>query len=430
MNKKQDIKKIYKNIINNKYFYLAIIFIFILLFNILTPYLYDDFWYMYGLKNDNRIKNLYDIFINLKTMYLEWGGRVLAHFFAYFFLMLPKWIFNIINSLVYTLNIYLIYLIAKGKRKDNYLYLFLIHMLIFVFFPVFGQIFLWLDGSCNYSFTLCIQLFFIYKILNIKDNKYNYILYFILSLFAGMCNENSSLSLIVFLILYSISNREYLKLKITSLIGLIIGYLFMFLAPGNYVRVEDLGGSSIFSGLIDKTILLISLFWPIIIALFILILIYYKKNKKEGTLCFIIYLSSATSFFSTIALPAYSNRSYTMTVIYIFIIIMIMIFTINNKLWKNIILTGITLLFSITLIKTIPEYIDFYKFITNRERLINEAVSNNKKELYIDTYKIGNNCIIPINCGLTDISEERQFGTINYYMSRYYGIDLYRKDNN
>ena len=113
-------------------------------------------------------------------------------------------------------------------------------MLVFILFPTIGQVFLWLDGSCNYSFTLLFQLLFIYLILNI--NKKNYLLYLFISILAGMCNENSSLSLIVFLLLYIINNRDNLKVKIVSLVGLIMGYLFLFLAPGNYVRMETVSG--------------------------------------------------------------------------------------------------------------------------------------------------------------------------------------------
>ena len=133
----------------------------------------DDYQLMFNYTSTKRISSLFDVFSELHHMYFNWGGRVFAHFFAYFFLMFPKWIFNIANSLVYVGNVYLIYLIARGKNKNNYKYLLLIHMIIFLLFPVFGQVFLWLDGSCNYSFTLLVQLFFIYKINSILNIIYN-----------------------------------------------------------------------------------------------------------------------------------------------------------------------------------------------------------------------------------------------------------------
>ena len=207
-----------KKIIKTKWFYFTIIFVFMLFFNSMTNYIQDDYQLLYDSLNGNRINSINSIFSNLKYMYFNWGGRVLAHFFTYLFLMLPKWIFNVVNSVIYILNIYLIYLIAKQNKKDNYLYILLIHMIVFILFPVFGQVFLWLDGSCNYSFTLCIQLLFIYMILNMKNNKLNYIIYPILSLLAGMCNENSSLSLILFLILYIFNFMYFLSFIFAFLI--------------------------------------------------------------------------------------------------------------------------------------------------------------------------------------------------------------------
>ena len=413
-----------KKILNNKWFYFIVIFIFVLVFNFLTPYLLDDYQYMFDYTGTHRNNSIIDIFVNLKVMYFTWGGRMFAHFFAYLFLMFPKWIFNIVNSVVYVLNIYLIYLISKGDRKDNYSYLLLIHMIVFVFFPVFGQVFLWLDGSCNYSFTLLMQLFFIYKILNIKDGKYNYILYFIISLFAGMCNENSSLSLIVFLILYSFINRDNIKLKITSLIGLIIGYLFMFLAPGNYVRMEYEGGTSFFVNLIDKFVYLVSCFWPIIIAFFLLAIVTLFKNKEEGKLSLIIYISSLIAFFSMMASPQLNIRSFTMSAIYIFIIVMILFLNIKKDIIRKCLFIFFSILFLVVLFNTSKDYFEYSNFIQKRYYSISKAKNDGKKEVKIPIYSQSENCRVPVSCELEDIRFDKD-DFPNYFMSKYYRIDIY-----
>ena len=416
-----------KKNINSKYFYFIIIFLFMIIFNFLTSYIQDDYWYMYDYSGNHRIGNIIDIIVSLKNMYFNWGGRVFAHFFAYTFLMLPKWIFNIINSIIYVLNIYLIYLISRGKRKDNYKYLLLIHMIMFIFFPVFGQVFLWLDGSCNYSFTLCIQLFFIYKILNIKS-KNNYFIYILISLLAGMCNENSSLSLIVFLILYMVYDRSNLKLKIASLISLIIGYLFLFLAPGNYKRMEMISGkTSFFYHFFDKVFYLISSFWPIILGILLLVIIFMIKNKKEGKLCLIYYLSSLVAFFSMIASPQLLVRSFTISVIYIFIIFMIFIFNINKDIYKRIIYVILSIFFILVIIPTTKDYLNYFKFMNNRYELIDEAKNRNQKRVILEKYRENGNCRIPVGCDVPDIYDNWDDTTTNYFMSKYYGIKIYGK---
>ena len=98
-----------KKTINNKWFYFIIVFLFMVVFNFLTPYIMDDYQLMYDYTGTKRIGSLFEVFRELYHMYFNWGGRVFAHFFAYTFLMLPKWIFNIVNSIVYVINVYLIY---------------------------------------------------------------------------------------------------------------------------------------------------------------------------------------------------------------------------------------------------------------------------------------------------------------------------------
>ncbi|MBQ9019212.1 MAG: hypothetical protein IJ097_02735 [Bacilli bacterium] len=413
-----------KKIIKTKWFYFTIIFVFMLFFNSMTNYIQDDYQLLYDSLNGNRINSINSIFSNLKYMYFNWGGRVLAHFFTYLFLMLPKWIFNVVNSVIYILNIYLIYLIAKQNKKDNYLYILLIHMIVFILFPVFGQVFLWLDGSCNYSFTLCIQLLFIYMILNMKNNKLNYIIYPILSLLAGMCNENSSLSLILFLILYILYDKSNLKIKIISLLSLITGYLFLFLAPGNYIRLKTVGGSSIFQNLLSKIIYLTTTFWPIILTTLLITVVFYLKNKKESKVFLIIYFSSLISFYSMIASPQLSIRSFTITVIYIMINIIIIVFNMNNKKTKTLAFSIVILFFIFISFKTTIEYVNYYKFMNYRVSNIKKAKINDKKYIKLKIYKQSNNCRIPNSCDLEDISKNSEEYP-NRYMSRYYGIKIY-----
>ena len=401
-----------KKILKNKWFYFIIIFIFMLIFNSLTSYVMDDYQYMYLSDGSRRVSSLIDVYNELKLMYLSWGGRVFAHFFAYTFLMFPKWIFNIVNSLVYVGNIYLIYLIVMNKKR---------------FFPAFGQVFLWLDGSCNYSFTLLFQLLFIYKILNIKNSKIStIILYMIISLFAGMCNENSSLSLIVLLIIYMIVNRKNMKVKVLSLISLICGYLFMFLAPGNYVRLLSRGTHSFFDNFLPKISYLLLNFWPIMIALILFIYVFYKKNKKECKRCLLFIIPCAVSFFSMIASPQLNLRSFTITFIYILLIIMIILINIKNKKGYYCILITTSILFIIVYAITLKDYYNYYSFMKNRVKQIEIAKNSNKSSVELEIFKTSTNCRIPISCELEDLTKDKKDYPYDQ-ISKYYGINIERK---
>ena len=88
---------------------LGSIFIMMLVLNLLTPLLADD--YSYGLSLDNtRLNSILDIINFQINHYLTWGGRTVAHTIAQFFLLFPKWVFSIANTFAYIALIYLIYL--------------------------------------------------------------------------------------------------------------------------------------------------------------------------------------------------------------------------------------------------------------------------------------------------------------------------------
>ena len=151
---------------------LFIIFISMFLLNMFTPLIMDDYNYTYGL--DGRIKNIKDIFKYQYWFYFNWGGRNVAHILAQLFLMNNKLIFNVLNAAIYTLMIYLIYSIIKGKKEGYPIYLILIHFALWFLTPSFGQSFIWLTGSCNYLWTTTIILLFLNSFIHLSNDKKPY----------------------------------------------------------------------------------------------------------------------------------------------------------------------------------------------------------------------------------------------------------------
>ena len=60
-----DIGVFMKKILKNKWFYFVIIFIFMLIFNFLTPYIWDDYQYSYLSDASRRVSSLIDVFSEL-----------------------------------------------------------------------------------------------------------------------------------------------------------------------------------------------------------------------------------------------------------------------------------------------------------------------------------------------------------------------------
>ncbi len=383
-----------KKILNEKNIILFIIFISMLSLNYLYPYISDDYTYMYKYDNFERIKNISDIFFSMKDHYFLWGGRVLAHSLASVFLLLPKNIFNICNSIMYTIFIYLIYLIGRRNNKDNYNYLFIIHLLIWFINISFGEVTLWLTGSCNYLWTSVIILLFLY--LFHKENK-NVIIFSILGILAGMCNENFSLSIIFVCILFVIFNKNYRnKNDYIGIIFLIIGYLFLFLAPGNFIRASA-GVNNIIT-ITQKILYLIKVFSLLIIFILLLSYVLYKKNKlKKDYLIYI--LGSIMCILFLVVAPTFSLRATIGTLIYNLIIIIDILFSFKFDLNKYIYLI-LGVIYLISYLYTLQDTYNLNKYINNlnnfknKDVVINRYKRTTKRVINLDMFNSYKNDII------------------------------------
>ena len=192
------IKKISKKIDNKKieWIILAVILALVLVINFLTPIIADDFHY--AMRKGRHITSLSDIFKYQMWHYFHWGGRTIAHGIAQIFLIMPKSVFNICNSIMNVAEVYLIYKIAQGNRKSNPIMLIVTFFLLWFFLPIYGSSNMWLIGSCNYLWTIVFILLFIYQYQKTKkDSIINIILMFLLGILAGWTNENTAFGCIV-----------------------------------------------------------------------------------------------------------------------------------------------------------------------------------------------------------------------------------------
>ena len=140
---------------------LFLLFCFFLFFNVHTGMVADDFIFCISRATWSRITSVREIFPALQVIYETVNGRVVPHFFAMFFLLIGKNWFNIVNALFSALLFYVLsrYLrTERGSRIGCILFLF---CAIWFFLPAFGQVFLWLTGSCNYSWTMLLSFLFL-----------------------------------------------------------------------------------------------------------------------------------------------------------------------------------------------------------------------------------------------------------------------------
>ena len=237
-------------------------FLFFYFLNIITPlsfgddYVYSFIWEGHSLyeplsENAIRISSWKDLFTSQVLHYFTWSGRIVNHTLAQFFLWSGKDIFNVCNALISLLLVSEIYWCAnKGivtvKVKTGMLCG--VFFALWAFTPKFGDIFLWLDGSCNYLWTITILIGFLLpyvrKYYSLSEGIYTSGAFcwgmFFLGLTAGCTNENTVCWIILLLIffIYRLSKSENDdKWLYFGVAGLMAGYALLLFAPGNMARL-------------------------------------------------------------------------------------------------------------------------------------------------------------------------------------------------
>ncbi len=148
------------------------------------------------------------------------------------------------NSLIFTGTIYLIYKISCFKKANNLMILG-IFSTVWIFSPTFGQVFLWLDGSCNYLWPYFLSVVFILPYVNgFSNNKFIKstavkVLFIILSFISGAYSENSSTAFICVVVLLVFVNLVFFKVKskISKILGIVFsfaGYITLYLSPAQW----------------------------------------------------------------------------------------------------------------------------------------------------------------------------------------------------
>ena len=220
-------------------------------------YLYSFVWEGHAMgvplsEHARRIQSFGDIFYSLKLHYMTWGGRMVAHFFAMFFLWVGKGWFNVVNAGMLVLLLLAMQWIAMGGKVTARLSPFvtaLSFFCIWTFNMNFGSTLLWVAGSCNYLWTSVFLLLYLIPYVRhyLTNGQVRYPswfgpLWFVMGALAGNSNENT-------ICWIGLSGGLYLfyawKKKILSawmlwgLVGLGVGYIALMAAPGNMERLHS-----------------------------------------------------------------------------------------------------------------------------------------------------------------------------------------------
>lgn len=236
----------------------VLMFSLILVFNGMIGYAADDYLYFFKYTGHvvkgtpERLTGIRDIFTGMVTHYKVCNGRIPAHFLLQLFTLFDKSVFNVVNSLFFTVLGLLIYFHANYKRPIN------IPLLVFVYaFEWLGMTkpasaYIWYSAAFNYLWTTVWILTFLmfYRIHDTESKKPKTskeillsVLMLIAGVFAGWTNENmggaTMGAVILFLIYFRIKKMPVRAHHFTGLLGVIFGFGILLLAPGNRVRIDN-----------------------------------------------------------------------------------------------------------------------------------------------------------------------------------------------
>ncbi len=417
------------------------------LLNYLCPLLADDWDYSFT-HFGKRISNFHDIFITQYDHYFSWGGRSVVHIIAQTLLWMNKTCADLLNSLAYVVLIFIMYSISnKGSNRHPISLILIITISMWFLQGNFTDTTLWITGSANYLWGCLIILIFLYPYClyyyspiksstNIKS-----ILFFISGIVTGWTNENMALALIFFIIVLFIllkkEKKEIPNWAIAGLIGVIIGAIFLFAAPGNYVRykviTKDTTTDSLYYIKRIKDMILLFIRYGAIPSLiyFTLLFISYKQNlhkikTKAFVLSLLFYASSILGIFVMIGSPSFPPRAWLGVITFAIIAISILyanlyLFSHYLSICNMLILTLGIILFCISYNLGTAELYKVHNIFKERDQEINKQKKlGNENIILYGRFKVNKKPLLTIS-GIHDLPKDISKWENKVY-AKYHGV--------
>lgn len=277
---------------------IAAAFVSIFVYNFLTPYMSDDYFYKIEVQ---QAQNLFDLLKQQYGEYISHNGRVIGQFNMRLSLIFDKQVFNVVNSLMFIALVFLIYANIKRKKKYDIFVLLLIITFLWRYAVDFGQTMLWICGACNYLWGSVIILgfvtFFRYllrKAEQIKHPVLTAVGTFFFALAAGWCNENTSGGGLLLALLFGINfwydrkkegQKSFYPFMGATVLGMCCGLLGMITAPGvksrSQVMQEDeyTGFVGLLSRIYKITMTVRKLFFVIFVMIIITIVVLAVRKQ-------------------------------------------------------------------------------------------------------------------------------------------------------
>ncbi len=449
-----NIKQTVKN--HKKHIFLACVlgvFLTILVYNCLTPYLSDDIVYK---SNVRQAQGLFDLVKQQYQEYLSNSGRVVGQFNIRLSLVGSKMIFNVVNSIMFVLLSLLIYWNIEERGKYNIGLYLLTVLAIWRYSVNFGETMLWLCGACNYLWGSVFILGFVTlyrQLLKKKEIKHQALTacgMFLYGVIAGWCNENTSggglLLIMIFTLTAYLNGRrkpgagKFLRpYMAASCLGMGCGLLGIVLSPGVSNRAKEMATDENYEGFLGglsrfyKCLMEIDhLFFELLIILGIVIIICVMCRKRgrdilENGIPF-AFAAAATALVLVLA-PTPMNRAYFGAGVFLLIACEQGFFYAfgaegAKREYKSLYYCAVWILavgFFFVYVENLVNLARIYREDGERNRLIEEAVEAGQDSVVVPQYReaFRNRFSVAHDC---DMTEDPAYW-INQFYEGHYGIE-------
>lgn len=271
---------------------LLILFAFMLFCNFFTPIFADDYAYHFRFDNWERVDSVGDIIPSMVAHAHSFNGRVVAHSLVQLFELLPKAIFNVINAALFILMLKMSFFFVEREERNNLL-LLLLFAGIWLLFPAFGEVCLWLDGSINYLWAICAGLIFLraYYLRYVSGRGLKIwarLGLMLLAFISGAFQETMAVATFVMCLSFVLLCRVYKKNRVEAywyiaLLFYVAGICFMALQPAELsVKSMGLDFTSLYKSFINMLTIFKLYAVPIFVYVSALVLCLMAGKNREA----------------------------------------------------------------------------------------------------------------------------------------------------
>lgn len=418
---------------------IGILFLFMLILNFWTPYIADDYAYMFVFGSGDKLTGFWQLFPSMYAHAFRMNGRLAPHFLVQLSMLLPKAVFNVCNAGMFCFLIWRLIRNAGGKfnRWSDGVLVIAVSMAYWYFVPAFGQVTLWCDGSWNYLWAMGFTMLYLapyirlYRNESVNTNRGLMVLWALFSLFFGDYSENLSFTAIIgaILMVCFVKFAEKRKVPIHMVVNIIfacVGYVFMYVCPAQLTEKAGTGGiRGMISGFYDCLFYYVNnCKWLILTWGVLLIIGVYTgiKRKTIGLSLLFFLLSLAANFIYMVA-SYFPERCMCGAIILLIEAIVVLLVGVREKtnamaIWILTLMIGIFGLLGV--VEGIVDIHSTYKQSQERMTYIEQCQQNGDTEVTLTPY-VYTTKYSPA-AGLRDLAEESDTWP-NEDIAAFYGFE-------